>query len=79
MKSIEKDSLHKAYQLFESNDIDKIEVGTTQRLKEIHHYLFGGLYDCAEEIRKINISKGSFRFANALYLNEILVKIEQMP
>jgi cell filamentation protein len=27
----------------------------------------------------MNISKGGFRFANALYLKEILVKIEQMP
>ena len=27
----------------------------------------------------MNISKGGFRFTNALYLNEILVKIEQMP
>jgi cell filamentation protein len=48
-------------------------------LREIHRYLFDGLYDFAGEIRKLNISKGSFRFANALYLNEILVKIEQMP
>ena len=27
----------------------------------------------------MNIAKGGFRFANALYLKEILVKIEQMP
>jgi cell filamentation protein len=37
------------------------------------------LYDFAGQIRKKNISKGSFRFANAIYLNEILLKIEQMP
>jgi cell filamentation protein len=37
------------------------------------------LYDFAGIIRTVNISKGGFRFANALYLNEILVKIEQMP
>lgn len=79
MKNIDKDSFQKAYKLFESNDIDKIEVGTTKGLQEIHHYLFGGLYNFAGEIRKINISKGSFRFSSALYLNEILVKIEQMP
>jgi cell filamentation protein len=30
-------------------------------------------------VRTHNISKGGFRFATALYLNEILVKIEQMP
>lgn len=79
MKNIDKNSLEKAYRLFESNDIDKIEIGTTKGLKEIHRYLFDGLYDFAGEIRKLNISKGGFRFANALYLNEILVKIEQMP
>ncbi len=47
-------------------------------LQEIHRYLFDGLYDFAGEIREVNISKGGFRFANCLYLKEILVKIEQM-
>jgi cell filamentation protein len=79
MKNIDKNSIEKAYRLFESKDINKIEIGTTKGLKEIHHYLFEGLYDFAGEIRNINISKGGFRFANALYLNEILIKIEQMP
>lgn len=79
MKNIDKESLENAYRLFESNDIDSIEIGTTKGLSEIHYYLFNGLYDFAEKVRTLNISKGGFRFANALYLNEILVKIEQMP
>ena len=79
MKNIDKESLENAYRLFETGDIDTIEIGTTKGLQQIHNYLFGGLYDFAGEIRNKNISKGSFRFANALYLNEILVKIEQMP
>ncbi|MCD5384640.1 MAG: Fic family protein, partial [Candidatus Pacebacteria bacterium] len=48
-------------------------------LQQIHKYLFDGLYDFAGALRDVNISKGGFRFANALYLNEILPKIEQMP
>ncbi|MDO5106444.1 protein adenylyltransferase Fic [Capnocytophaga sp.] len=79
MKNIDKESLYKAYQLFENGVINQIEVGTTQGLQQIHAYLFGGLYDFAGKIRTQNISKGGFRFATALYLNEILVKIEQMP
>ena len=79
MKNIDKESLLKAYRLFETGDIDNIEIGTTKGLVQIHKYLFDGLYDFAGQIRKINISKGGFRFANALYLNEILIKIEQLP
>jgi cell filamentation protein len=79
MKNIEKKSLEKAYQLFESGDINKIEIGTSKGLQEIHKYLFDGLYDFAGEIRTHNISKGGYRFATALYLKEILLKVEQMP
>jgi cell filamentation protein len=79
MKNIDKDSLEKAFQLFETNDVEKIEIGTTKGLQDIHHYLFNGLYEFAGKIRTQNISKGGFRFANSLYLKEILVKIEEMP
>jgi cell filamentation protein len=79
MKNINKLSLQNTYRLFESGDINQIEIGTTKGLQKIHLYLFNDLYDFAGKIRNVNISKGGFRFANSLYLNEILVKIEQMP
>lgn len=79
MKNIDKISLENAFKLFESGEIERIEVGTTKGLQQIHYFLFENLYDFAGQIRTKNISKGGFRFANALYLNEILVKIEQMP
>lgn len=79
MKNNDRKSIENAFRLIESNDIERIEIGTTKGLVQIHHYLFDGLYDFAGKIRTVNISKGGFRFANALYLNEILIKIEQMP
>ena len=79
MKNIDKQSLENAYRLFDSGFINNIEIGTTLGLQQIHTYLFNGLYPFAGQIRTQNISKGGFRFANALYLVEALTKIEQMP
>ncbi len=72
-------SLANAHRLYESGDIENMEVGTTRGLQQIHAYLFGGLYDFAGQIREVNISKGNFRFANCLYLKEALAAIEKMP
>ncbi|MEQ1600604.1 MAG: Fic family protein [Methylophilaceae bacterium] len=72
-------SKQKAYDLYDSGAIHRIEIGTTAGLQTIHHYLFDGLYDFAGQIRELNISKGNFRFANALYLKDALRVIEQMP
>lgn len=69
----------RAYKLFDSGEINSIEVGTLKGLCQIHKYLFDGLYDFAGKIREKNISKGGFRFASSLYLKESLAKIETMP
>jgi cell filamentation protein len=79
MNNIDAQSLEKAKRLFESGDIGQIEIGTARGLKQIHEYLFGGLYDFAGQVREKNISKGDFRFANSLFLPDILAKIGQMP
>ncbi len=77
--NIDKLNIEKAFKLFESGDINNIEIGTTKGLQQIHAYLFGDLYEFAGKIRTLNISKGNFRFANTLYLNEVLSAVEKMP
>ena len=76
---IDRQSLAKARELFRTGKVHEIEVGTVKGLCEIHRALFGGLYSFAGKIRTLNISKGSFRFANCLYLDAILPIIERMP
>ena len=69
----------KALELFDNNKIDEFEVGTTKGLCDIHKYLFSDIYEFAGKIRDVNLAKGSFRFAPAMYLEEALKKIDDMP
>lgn len=78
MKNIDEISKKRAIQLFDSSALSTFEVGTTRGLRQIHKYLFSGLYDFAGLIREKNISKDNFRFANSLYLSDILAKIDTM-
>lgn len=78
-ETVDAKSKTKAYALFESTLLDSIEIGTVNGLKQIHAYLFGGLYDFAGKIRTVNISKGGFKFAAAEFLPENLATIEKMP
>ena len=77
--SLAEKSKQKAYELFESGFIEEIEVGTAKGLRQIHGYIFGGLYDFAGQIRTVNIAKGGFAFAPAQYLDGALSHIENMP
>ena len=72
-------SLANARRLYESGNIKNIEIGTTKGLQQIHFYLFRNLYTYAGKIREKNISKGGFRFANCLYLKDVLKAIDSMP
>ena len=78
-ETVDAKSKTKAYALFESSLLDSSEVGTVNGLKQIHAYLFGGLYDFAGKIRTVNISKGGFKFAAAEFLPQTLENIENMP
>ena len=78
-KAEEKISKQKAKQLFDSGDIEKVEVGTFKGLAFIHAYLFEDIYDFAGKIRDVNIAKGNFRFAPLMYLQASLEYIDAMP
>ncbi|MBQ9408242.1 MAG: cell filamentation protein Fic, partial [Clostridia bacterium] len=69
----------KAKRLFDEAVLDTFETGTYAGLQAIHRWLFEDIYDFAGQARKLNIAKGSFRFASALYLDEALVQISAMP
>ena len=79
VNEINEKSLENAKNLFVSGQINNIEVGTLKGLQAIHKALFVGLYDFAGQIRSKNIAKGGFRFANSLYLKEVLAVVEKMP
>jgi cell filamentation protein len=75
----EKISKQKAKQLFESGEINTIEVGTFAGLAYIHKALFDDIYEFAGKIREVNIAKGNFRFASVMYLKQSLEHIDAMP
>ena len=69
----------KALELFDTNKINEIEVGTTKGLCNIHEFLFDDIYLFAGKIREENLAKGNFRFASSMYLKDVLSKIDSMP
>ena len=74
----EKISKQKAKQLFDTEEINKIEVGTFAGLAQIHKILFEDIYEFAGKIREVNIAKSNFRFAPLMYLKQSLEHIDAM-
>lgn len=75
----ERISKEKAVQLFEKGLLDRMDAGTFSSLRAIHKYLFEDIYAFAGELRKVNLSKGNFRFAPLMYLDAALENIDKMP
>ena len=69
----------KALELFDTNKINEIEVGTFNGLSQIHKFLFEDVYYFAGKLRNENIAKGNFRFAPLMYLETALQNIDKMP
>ena len=75
----ERISKKKAAELFENGVLDNLEAGKFSTLQTIHKYLFEDIYDFEGRIRDVNISKGNFRFAPLIYLEDALDNIDKMP
>ena len=75
----ERISKQNALELFTSGRLDEMPAGKFLTLAEIHRVLFGEIYDFAGKLRTVNLAKGHFRFASALYLAEAVAQVENMP
>ena len=75
----EKISKEKALAIFQTGFLDNLRAGSLEALIKIHRYLFEDIYEFAGVIRTVNMAKGNFRFAPAMYLNEAINSIEKMP
>lgn len=78
-KAEEKISKLAAKHLFDSGEINNIEVGTFAGLCHIHKALFYEIYEFAGKMRDVNLAKGNFRFAPLMYLEQSLRYIDKMP
>lgn len=79
MGNEELQSKKRAIELYDSGKINEFEVGTTEGLKQIHRFLFQDVFDFAGKIRDVDLAKGNFRFAPAIYLNDTLKTIDSLP
>lgn len=75
----ERISKQKAKRLYDEHVLDSFEVGTYAGLQAIHRWLFEEIYEFAGQTRTLNLAKGGFRFASAIYLDDALRQISGMP
>ena len=70
----------RALEVWDSGEINKLEIGTFEGLRQIHSILFHDIpgFD-AGKLREVNISKDNFLFASAIYLKPALEAVEKMP
>ena len=61
----------RALELFDTGKLHELETGRFNDLVLIHKFMFDDIYYFAGKIREENIAKGNFRFAFAMYLDEI--------
>ncbi|URW90154.1 protein adenylyltransferase Fic [Lacticaseibacillus paracasei] len=69
----------KAKKLFDSGDINRIEIGTFKGLAAIHQYLFSDVYEFAGKLRTVNLAKDNFQFAPRMFLEASLAYIDRLP
>lgn len=68
-----------ALELYRGDTLDSLEPGTFETLAAIHRHLFCEVYAFAGAMRSVNLAKGGFRFASAIYLADALRAIDSMP
>ena len=75
----EKIGKQRAIELWHGDELKNFQAGTFKTLAHIHKKLFDEIYFFAGQLRDVNISKGNFRFASALYLREAVSSVEKLP
>ncbi|MBR3313403.1 MAG: Fic family protein [Atopobiaceae bacterium] len=68
-----------AFRLYRDGTLDALIPGSFVALQTIYARMFGEIYDFAGKVRTVNLAKGGFRFASALYLDSAIKAVERMP
>lgn len=72
-------SKKRSIELWDTGKINEVEIGTYKGLTEIHKYLFQDIFPFAGEMRKVNIAKDNFSFAQLIFLPANLEIIDGLP